>query len=497
MMEMLLELRDVRKEFPGVRALDSVDMDVARGEVHGLLGENGAGKSTLVKVIAGVYRRDGGTMVFDGAQRNFTSPSEASAAGITVIHQETSLIPTLSVLQNVFLGIEPSRAGVLDERRMRAEFDAVSQRLGFPLPAGRLARELRVAEQKMTEILKALVRKASLIIMDEPTDALADAEIAHLFRIIGDLRKDGITVLYITHYLGEVFRITDRITVLRDGRKVDTRATGEICTDDIVRMMIGQEIAEAGSERPAARRGAEAIRAEGLSRGKAVTGVSFTAFHGEILGIVGVLGSGKTELARLLFGADTPDAGCIFIHGRPVRIASPREAVRLDIGMMPEDRKSHGLVLAHEVYKNITIAALRRFTRGIFVSGSRERQASDQAVRQLGIRIARPDQAVRDLSGGNQQKVVIAKWLVAEKRLLIMDEPTRGIDVGAKAEIHRIMRQLADQGACVIFISAEVPEILRVADRILVMRNGKAAAEFIRGASQEEIIQCMLKGSDS
>ncbi len=496
-MEALLELKAVSKQFPGVRALDGVDMSVARGEVHGLLGENGAGKSTLVKVIAGVYRRDGGTMVFDGATRHFASPAEASAAGITVIHQETSLIPTLSVVQNVFLGIEPNRFGLLADRDMRARFAGLCRDMGFALAASRLARELSVAEQKMTEIMKALVRRSSFIIMDEPTDALTEGETAHLFRIIAGLRRDGITVLYITHYLEEVFRITDRITVLKDGRKVATRATAEVDRDGIVRMMIGQELPEEPAPRTGVRRGAEALRAEGLTRRKAVAEVSFTAFFGEILGITGVLGSGKTELARLLFGADVPDAGSIFVRGRPARIHSPRDAVELEIGMLPEDRKSQGLVLGLEVYENITVAALRRFSRGIFVSAPREREAAGKAVRQLDIRIARPDQAVRDLSGGNQQKVVIAKWLVAHKQILIMDEPTRGIDVGAKAEIHRIMRRLADEGACVIFISTEVPEIARVADRLLVMREGRIAGEFAPGAGEEQIMHCMLKGNDT
>ena len=425
-MSALLSLECVSKEFPGVRALDGIDMSVERGEVHGLLGENGAGKSTLVKVIAGVYRRDGGRLLFEGRERSFGSPAEASAAGITVIHQETSLIPTLSVIQNIFLGIEPVRHGVIDERRMRSQFDGVCGKLGFSLPPHRLARELSVAEQKMTEIMKAMVRKASFIIMDEPTDALSDAEIAHLFSIIADLRRDMITVLYITHYLEEVFRITDRITVLRDGRKVDTRATAEIDRDDIVRMMIGQEVAETREDRAPARRGTEALRVEGFSRARAVTGVSFTAFHGEILGITGVLGSGKTELARLLFGADLPDAGRMFVRGIPCRLRSPRDAVDRQIGMLPEDRKSHGLLLNHEVYTNITIAALPKFARWIFVSSAREREACKSAVQRLDIRMARPDQAVRDLSGGNQQKVVIAKWLVADKKVLIMDEPTRG-----------------------------------------------------------------------
>ena len=488
-MSAILTLERVSKKFPGVLALDGIDMGLERGEVHGLLGENGAGKSTLVKVIAGVYRRDGGRLRFQGQDRDFATPAEASAAGITVIHQETSLIPTLSVLENIFLGIEPVRFGIIDSRSMRGKFDEVCRRLDFHLPPQRLARDLSVAEQKMTEIMKAMVRRASFIVMDEPTDALASEEIAHLFRVIADLRRDMVTILYITHYLDEVFRITDRITVLKDGRKVGTRSTSEVDHDAVVRMMIGQEVDLQGTSRPAtgqARRGSEAIRAEALSRGRAVRGVSFSAFHGEILGITGVLGSGKTELARLLFGADRPDSGSVVVRGRPCRFRSPRDAAARDIGMLPEDRKNHGLILSHEVFSNITIASLRKLSRWIFVDGARERAAAEAAVRKLDIRMARPDQAVRDLSGGNQQKVVIAKWLAADKKVLIMDEPTRGIDVGAKAEIHRILRELADKGMSIMLTSSELPELVNLPDRCIVLYKGRKAAEFTRETMDSE-----------
>ncbi len=494
--DVLLELSGIGKKFPGVRALDDIDLEIFRGEVHALLGENGAGKSTLVKIIAGVYRGDGGTLVFDGVPRSFGSPGDAAAAGIAVIHQETSLIPTLTVLENVFLGIEPRRfLNVIDGRRLRRQYEEICERIGFRLPPDRHARDLSVAEQKMTEILKAMVRNASFLIMDEPTDALSDAEIDHLFRIIRDLRKAGITVLYITHYLHEVFVISDRITVLRDGKKVGTRLTAELDRNAVVRMMVGQEIEDLAASRPSATRGTEAIRAEGLSRARAVRGVSFAAFRGEVLGITGVLGSGKTELARLLFGADRADAGTVYVGGRAVRIRTPADAVANGIGMLPEDRKRDGLILRHEVYKNVTIAGLRTFARWALLSRPRELAAVDKVVRELSIRIRGPAQPVQSLSGGNQQKVVIAKWLVADKKVLIMDEPTRGIDVASKVEIHRIMRGLADAGACIIFISAEVSEIVRVSDRILVMQAGAIAAELPRGTPQETVVQLMLKGA--
>ncbi len=496
-MEPILRLTGVTKSFPGVRALDGVDLEVRRAEVHALLGENGAGKSTLIKVIAGVYRPDAGGVVFEGAERRFASPAEAAAAGITVIHQETSLIPTLTVMENVFLGMEFTRPrGVIDTRRMRRDFEAACLRLGFHLPPDKAARELSVAEQKMTEILKSMVRRASLLIMDEPTDALTAAEIGHLFRIIGELRRGRVTVIYITHFLEEVFRIADRITVLRDGRRVDTRPVAELDRDTVVRMMIGQEIAgTAASARPPAGRGGEAIRAEGLSRGRVVNGVSFRAYRGEILGITGVLGSGKTELARLLFGADRPDGGRIWVDGRQRRIGSPVEAAALGIGMLPEDRKRLGLILSHELVRNVSIASLGRLSRWMLVRGREELAEAERMVRALDIHAAGLRQPVRNLSGGNQQKVVLAKWLVSRQKVLIMDEPTRGIDVGSKAEIHRLMRRLADEGTCILFISSEVPEIAKVADRVLVMRGGRIVAEFGRGAGQEQIIQRMLEGS--
>ncbi len=495
-MEPILRLTGVVKVFPGVRALDGVDLEVRRGEVHALVGENGAGKSTLIKVIAGIYRRDGGRVVFDGAERHFTSPGEAAAAGITVIHQETSLIPTLTVMENVFLGMEfRSRLGVIDDRRTRRELEAVSRRLGFHLPPGKAARDLSVAEQKMTEILKSMVRRASLVIMDEPTDALTGGEIEHLFRIIGELRRGGTTVIYITHFLEEVFRIADRATVLRDGRRVDTRPVAELDRGTIVRLMVGQDLADAAAPPPRAARGAEAIRVEGLSRGGAVQGVSFGARRGEILGITGVLGSGKTELARLLFGADHPDGGRIWVGGVERRIGSPTDAVRLGIGMLPEDRKRHGLILAHDLMRNVSIASLRRLSRCTLVRAREELSQALEMIRALDIQSTGPRQPVRYLSGGNQQKVVLAKWLAAGKKVLIMDEPTRGIDVGAKAEIHRLMRRLADEGTCILFVTAEVPEIVKVADRVLVMQGGRITAEYGRGVGQEQIFQQMLKGS--
>ena len=497
-METLLRLQNIGKSFPGVQALDGIDLELQRGEVHALLGENGAGKSTLVKIIAGVYSKDHGSVFFDGRERDFNSPASALSAGIAVIHQETSLVPTLTVIQNIFLGIEHTRAfRIIDERRIRQEYDRICEEFGFRLPLARQARRLSIAEQKMTEILKAMVRKASFVIMDEPTDALTGPEISHLFQIIRGLKKSGVTVLYITHYLDEVSEITDRLTVLRDGKKVATVETATVGRDDIVRMLIGSELAAAPAGVTDRTRGPEAIRAERVSRKGLVFEASFSAHQGEILGITGVLGSGKTELARLLFGADKLGSGKIFVGGRQFTPRSPRDAVRHGIGMLPEDRKSFGLILSHEVYKNLSLVALEKFLRGPVLIRARELEAVLGIIKQLDIKTTGYGQETRFLSGGNQQKVVVGKWLLSQPRVLIMDEPTRGIDVGSKAEIHRIMRDLADQGTCILFISSEVLEIVKVCDRILVMHAGKITAEFGRGASQEEVLHSVLQGETS
>jgi ribose transport system ATP-binding protein len=498
MMETLLRLENIGKSFPGVQALDGIDLELERGEVHALLGENGAGKSTLVKIIAGVYSKDRGSLFFDGREREFNTPASALKAGIAVIHQETSLIPTLTVIQNIFLGIEHTRAcKIIDEKRIRQDYERICEEFGFRLPLAKPARRLTIAEQKMTEILKAMVRKASFVIMDEPTDALTGAEIKHLFQIIRGLKQNRVTVLYITHYLDEVFEITDRLTVLRDGKRVATVPTSSVGRNEIVRMMIGTELTAAPSRAAGGPRGPEAIRAEGIGRKGFVSEVSFSAYQGEILGITGVLGSGKTELARLLFAADQLDSGRIFIGGRRFIPRSPKDAVRHGIGMLPEDRKSYGLILNHEVYKNLSLVVLNRFRRGPVLVKAREMEAIGKIVEQLEIKTTGYNQQTKLLSGGNQQKVVVGKWLLSHPRVLIMDEPTRGIDVGSKAEIHRLMRELADQGACILFISSEVPEIIKICDRILVMHSGKITAEYGRGASQEEVIHSILQGEAS
>ena len=494
----ILNIHNLCKSFPGVMALKEIDLEINRGEVHALLGENGAGKSTLVKIIAGVYKKDKGSVVLNGVEREFNSPFEAYRSGISVIHQETSLIPQLSVFENIFLGIEYTKTflQVIDRHRLFQEYRQISEKLDFHFPINRLARELSLAEQKMVEILKAMVHKASFLIMDEPTDALTDKEIKHLFRIINDLRKNNITVLYITHHLEEVFEIADRLTVLRDGKKIITQSTAKTTKDEVIYWMVGYELEEKIDSTRGMESGSEAIRVENLTRKGFFENVSFSAYKGEILGITGLIGAGKTELARVIFGVDKLDGGKIIIDHQPAHFKSPRSAVKHGVGLLPEDRKKFGLLLNLEVYKNITLASINRFIRFGVLRLSEELKATKAMAKKLDIKISSPRQPVRNLSGGNQQKIVIGKWLTANPQVLIMDEPTRGIDVNAKAEIYRIMKQLAQEGTCIIFISSEVPEIVEVSDRILILTKGAITAEFKAGVSQNEILQNILMGSE-
>lgn len=490
----ILVLKGVEKEFPGVKALDAVDLEVRRGEVHALVGENGAGKSTLIKVIAGIYRRDGGTMVFDGKERDYRSPAEAGRAGISVIHQETSLIGQLTALQNVFLGMEGYGPipGVFDTAAMERAYRSLADRLGVVVDPSAKVRDLGVAEKKLVEIMKALARSASLIIMDEPTDSLTEKEMETLFEIIGDLKAKGITLVYITHYLEEVFRIADRITVLKDGRKVATLEAGEADRGRIVSLMVGT-----GYSRNAGTRsggiGREVLRLENLTSRGCFRDVSLTVHAGEILGVTGVIGSGKTELARAVFGADRIDSGTVFLDGRELRISSPADALAHGIGMMPEDRKTLGLILDQSVKTNVSLSSLNRLSKAGLIDSRKEEEAVRTMMERLSVKAASIQQRVKYLSGGNQQKLIIAKWLIAGLRILIMDEPTRGIDIGSKQAIYRIMRDLADRGTCILFISSEIPEIVEVCDRILVMKEGGISCEFAAGVRQEEVMHKALE----
>ncbi|WP_033301214.1 sugar ABC transporter ATP-binding protein [Sediminispirochaeta bajacaliforniensis] len=498
--EALLAIQNVSKNFVGVSALQSVSFSIGKGETHALLGENGAGKSTLIKIIAGVYRPSSGRILLRGNPCDFQSPFDAFCHGISVIHQETSLVSKLSVLQNIFLGNEPVKGTYikrLDEKEMKSRWTELSRKIGVDFDPYQTVSSLSIAHQKMVEILKALAHDASLIIMDEPTDSLSSEEIEKLFRIMEDLKRQGITIIYITHFLDEVFRIADRVTILRDGRHILSKSIGELSKKEIVARMVGHSVATTIWTSESHRRSdTAALTVEGVSSGSRLRDVSLSAYYGEVLGITGVIGSGKTELARAIFGADRLTCGTIQVAGRMRKLTSPKKAVLSGIGMMPEDRKAHGLVLKHPTYKNMSLCSLTKLSSAGIINRRKE-EASCGAYRQdLNIKVTDLNQSASSLSGGNQQKVVIAKWLMANPDIILMDEPTRGIDVGAKQEIFKIIRDLADQGKCVLFFSSEVPEIVQSCDRILIMRKGSIVREINTDEerNQQTIMQTMLQG---
>lgn len=494
--EPILKVLKLNKSFPGVKALDNIDLEIYQDEVHALVGENGAGKSTLIKLLVGVYQKDSGEIYFNNRKVEFNSPAQAFQKGISVIYQENSLIPQLTVIQNIFLGTEYfTPLGLIDEEKIYQEYLHISKKLDFELPPHEEVRNLGVAEQKLVEILKALIHKAKFIIMDEPTASLSENEIEHLFRIISELKSNHVSILYITHILGEVFRIAERITVLRDGKKINTVFTKDVNRDEVITMMVGESLKDAYISEPARiKKGQQPVlKVENLFRKPRVNGISFEAFPGEVLGITGLTGAGKTELSRLIFGADKLERGLILINNKPVRIRSPLDAVKNRISLIPEDRKKDALILILELYKNITLPSLVEFSSQGVLLIRKEFDTTKYFIKKLDIKTSGVNQIIRYLSGGNQQKAAISKWLQTEPKVLIMDEPTQGIDVKAKVEIYTIMRNLAKSGVCVIFVSSEVSEVVKVSDRILVLSQGKVSGEFKHGVSQEEIMRIILK----
>jgi ABC-type sugar transport system ATPase subunit len=481
-------VRRVSKSFPGVHALVDVDLDVVAGEVHAIVGENGAGKSTLMNILAGIYQPDAGSIALEGQPVHVDGPRRAMALGIAMIHQELNLAPNLSVAENIFLGRAPNRGGLIDWRRLDFEARALLERLGIDLDVRETVENLSVARQQMVEIAKALSLDARAIIMDEPTSALTERETTALFGIIGRLKAEGVAVVYISHRLDEIFRIADRVTVLRDGRLVGSALIADITPSQVIGMMVGRELT-ALFPKAEVEAGPAVLEVRHVSRAGVLHDISFSVRRGEILGLAGLVGAGRTELARAIFGADRIDDGEILLDGRPVRIVAPHDAIRHGMGFVTEDRKLHGLVLGMSVRENATLAILRELTHFGLVSFALERQLAGEYVRQLDIRTPSIDQEVLNLSGGNQQKVVLAKWLATRPRVLILDEPTRGIDVGAKAEVHALMSRLATAGVAILMISSELPEILGMSDRILVIRQGQVSAEFSRAeATQEKIL---------
>ena len=493
MTQPIVTIRDLSKSFAGVRALDRAQFELLPGEVHALMGENGAGKSTLMKVLAGVYRKDSGEVLLDGRPVDIESPRAAQALGIGVIHQELNLMNHLSAAQNIFIGREPrGRFGLfIDEEAMCCEAQRIFERMNLKLDPRTPVGELTVARQQMVEIAKALSFESRVLIMDEPTAALNNEEVADLFRIIGRLRSRGVAIVYISHKMDELKRIADRVTVMRDGQYIATVPMATTPMDTLIAMMVGRQLAETGHEMPDTSGNEVVLEARGICRGAMVRDASFVLRRGEILGFAGLMGAGRTELARAVFGADRIDAGEVLVQGRKVSIRSPEDAVAHGIGYLSEDRKHFGLATGMDVETNIALASMKRFlSAGFLIDQAAVESAGERYVRQLGIKTPSVRQQVRLLSGGNQQKIVIAKWLLRDCNVLFFDEPTRGIDVGAKAEIYRLLNELAAQGKAIVIISSELPEVLRMSHRVLVMCEGRITGELpAREASQERIMQ--------
>lgn len=491
MSEVLLQMEGITKEFPGVLALNNCQFELRRGEVHALMGENGAGKSTMMKILTGVYQKDEGTVTYQGKPVELTNPKAAQDAGISMIHQELNLAPDLTVAQNIFIGREPRRRLrlFLDDQALHRQVKALFQRMGLDMDPAVQVSELTVAKQQMVEIAKALSYNADVLVMDEPTAALSETEIEDLFRIIRQLRADGVGIVYISHRMDEIKRITDRITVMRDGQYIDTVLTAEVTTQDIISKMVGRQIYETSKPEAAAGERETVLEVKGLNQGRALRDISFILRKGEILGIAGLVGAGRTELARAIFGADRIQSGEIYIHGSRVKMRGPHDAVRLGIGYLSEDRKRYGCVVDLDVKSNVVIASYPEFLRpGGWMNTEKIRKQAEDMVERLKVKTPHVDQEVKFLSGGNQQKVVIGKWLTRDCDILIFDEPTRGIDVGAKSEIYRLLHELAAQGKSIIMISSELPEILRMSHRILVMCEGRITGELDHEEATQETI---------
>jgi rhamnose transport system ATP-binding protein len=490
----VLVLRHAAKAFGAVQALVDGSIELYPGEAHALVGENGAGKSTLVKILAGVYQPDAGALLVDGKPVTLHDPAVARAAGIAVIYQEPALFPDLTVAENIFIGRQPLTTGRrIDRRAMRAEAAAIFSRLGVQLDPAQIARGLSIADQQVVEIGKAISLAARVIVMDEPTAALSAAEVDRLFDVVRTLRASGAAVLFISHRLEEVFALCQRVTVMRDGRQVLTRELAGLVAGDLVRAMVGRELAERPAGEPGVA-GQTLLAVERLTREGVFTDISFSVRAGEIVTLAGLVGSGRSEVARAVFGIDRYDAGSVTLRGHALRRGSPTEAMAAGVGFVPEDRRQQGLVMDMSVQQNVALASLHRLRHAGLIRAAAERSlASDWAVR-LKIKYGRLTDPVSMLSGGNQQKVVLAKWLARKPTLLIVDEPTRGIDVATKAEVHNLLAQLARDGVGVLMISSELPEVLRVSDRILVMREGRLEAEYSRAEASEEEIMSAATG---
>lgn len=488
--DVILTMKGIDKSFPGVHALDHVNLEVRKGEVHALMGENGAGKSTLMKVLTGIYSKDEGTITYEGKEVEFSNPRAAQDAGIVIVHQELNMLGHLTVAQNIFIGREIMNGKLIDDKKMNEEAKKLFDQLGIDIDPKETMSRLTVGKQQMCEIAKAISHEAKVIIFDEPSAALTEAEIEELFKIIRDLREKQMGIVYISHRMDEIKVITDRVTVMRDGGYVGTLITKDSTKDDIINMMVGRVIYEDPKTESAVAKDAPVVlKVEHLNAGRMVRDVSFELRKGEILGFSGLMGAGRTETARALFGADPKESGDIYVNGQKVEIKTPQDAVKCGIGYLSEDRKRYGIVVDKTVAENSTMASLEIFMKGLFIDKKKEDQVAQQYVETLKTKTPGVDQLVVNLSGGNQQKVVIAKWLVRNCDILIFDEPTRGIDVGAKSEIYQLMNELVAEGKSIIMISSEMTEILRMSDRIVVMCEGRKTGELdIAEATQERIM---------
>ena len=488
--EVILQMKDIDKSFPGVHALDHVNLEVKRGEVHALMGENGAGKSTLMKVLTGIYKKDSGTITYKGKEVEFHNTREAQDNGVVIVHQELNMVGDLTVAQNIFIGREPRQGFRIDDKKMIEDSKALFDKLRIDIDPTEKMSELTVGKQQMCEIAKAISHNAELIVFDEPSAALTEKEIEDLFTIIRDLRAQDLGIIYISHRMDEIKVITDRVTVMRDGGYVGTLITSDCTKEDIINMMVGRVIYEKPKEKSLVPDDAPVVlKVEHLNAGKMVQDVSFELRKGEILGFSGLMGAGRTETARAIFGADPKQSGDIYVNGEKVEINSPEDAVKHGIGYLSEDRRRFGIVVGKSIIENSTMAALEEYMSGLFINKGKEKEVAEKYIKELDTKTPTSDQLVVNLSGGNQQKVVIAKWLVRNSDILIFDEPTRGIDVGAKNEIYKLMNRLAAEGKSIIMISSEMTEILRMSDRIVIMCEGKKTGELkIEEATQELIM---------
>lgn len=498
MTDQLLEMKGIDKSFSNVKVLQQAQFSLESGELHALMGENGAGKSTLMKILNGIYTRDGGTVKVKGAEQTLSSPSAALQLGIVMIHQELNLIPHLTVMENIFLGREftfgPTK--LIDWRKMKRESTRFLSQLGLAIDPDTIVGELSVGQQQMVEIAKALSMNTEILVLDEPTAALTDKEIDALFDVIASLKKRGVGMIYISHRMEEIFRMCDRITVMRDGRYVGTEKVPETNMDQIVKMMVGREIKDR-FPKVDIKFGEEKLKVEGLSQKGILHDISFSVRAGEIVGLAGLMGAGRTELAKALFGVSKVDRGTISVGGKPIALRKPMDAIRAGIALVTEDRKDEGLLLPMSVSDNLSMTNLTTVSNLGFLSGAKEKQLSDKMMKQLLIKASSGAQPVGSLSGGNQQKVVIGKWLATNPQVFILDEPTRGVDIGAKKEIYDLMNKLASEGVAILMISSELPEVLGMSDRILVMHEGKISGHFTKEeATQENIMMCATGGGE-